>query len=507
MQLRPKRLLLSGVIGLGALALVGLWLTQLTGVWADRRAAPLVVTGPTVVSYQGRVLAGGLPVNGTGYFKFAVVNGAGDVTYWANDGTSVAGGEPAAAVPLLVSNGLFTVLLGDTTQAGMTTALNASVFAGADRRLRVWFSTTNSNFELLAPDQVIGAAPFALNAETLDGVDSADFVLDSELTATVAGAGFITQAEADARYARNRPTAQQIAQLKWYTALSTTQSSFPVAVSSEGIAFDGENIWVTEYSNADVRVFRARDGAAVATYTVGLPAASPHGIAFDGVNMWIANGESGSNTVSVLQAATGALVMTATVNYDPQAVAFDGSQIWVANFGDGAGNTVSVLNASTGATVRTVTVGFSPRALAFDGQHMWVANSQDGTLSVIDAPTGTSVMTITLTPDVRGLAFDGDKMWVVRNDLNSVTAIRVTDKTVLGTYPVGFNPWGVAFDGAYIWVSNFGDGSMANDSVTVLRASDGALVDTVPVGDSPTAMAFDGAFMWIVNAGGSLNKR
>ena len=340
-----------------------------------------------------------------------MVNGAGDTTYWSNNGTSVSGSEPTTAVPLAVSNGLFRVLLGDTTLTGMTTALSAGVFAGADRHLRVWFSATNSSFELLTPDQRIGAAPFALNAETLDGFDSADFIHDDELTSTVADAGFITRVKADARYARSRPTTQQIAQLKWYTALSTTHSSFPVAVSSEGIAFDGDNLWVTEYSNADVRVFRARDGLAVATYTVALPAASPHGIAFDGINMWIANSESGGNTVSVLRASTGALVMTATVNYDPQAVVFDGAQIWVANFGDGAGNTVSVLDASTGATIRTITVGFSPRALAFDGQKVWVANDQDGTLSVLDALTGASVVTITLTPGLRGLAFDGEKMW------------------------------------------------------------------------------------------------
>ena len=42
---------------------------------------------PSVVSYQGNVTVGGSVYNGSGYFKFAVVNAAGDSTYWSNDGT------------------------------------------------------------------------------------------------------------------------------------------------------------------------------------------------------------------------------------------------------------------------------------------------------------------------------------------------------------------------------------------------------------------------------------
>jgi hypothetical protein len=139
---------------------------------------PLVDTAPTIVSYQGRVTVSGVPHEGTGYFKFAVVNAAGTTSYWSNDGTSVNGGQPTANVPLSVSSGLFNVLLGDTTQAGMTSALNASVFNASDRRLRVWFATAAGGpYTQLSPDRRIGATPYALNAETLDGQDSAAFSL------------------------------------------------------------------------------------------------------------------------------------------------------------------------------------------------------------------------------------------------------------------------------------------------------------------------------------------
>ena len=129
---------------------------------------------PTMVSYQGQVLLGGTPFTGTGYFKFAVVDAAGTTSYWSNDGTSSGGGEPAGAVQLSVSLGLFNVLLGDTGLTNMT-ALPASAFSGTERYLRVWFSSDGSTFLLLAPDRRIAAVPYALqaqeavNADTLDG--------------------------------------------------------------------------------------------------------------------------------------------------------------------------------------------------------------------------------------------------------------------------------------------------------------------------------------------------
>src|ERR1035437_7591545 len=48
-------------------------------------------------------------------------------TYWSNDGTRSAGGEPAAAASVAVTNGLFTVVLGDPTLANMT-VIDASLF-------------------------------------------------------------------------------------------------------------------------------------------------------------------------------------------------------------------------------------------------------------------------------------------------------------------------------------------------------------------------------------------
>ena len=154
---------------LSLLIALGLLLGGLTLARAAPGLAPLAPQGsaaPTVVSYQGRVQVSGAPFTGTGYFKFAIVNQAGNTTYWSNDGTSSGGSEPTAAVPLPVSNGLFTVLLGDTSLDGMTQQLTASVFSGYDRYLRVWFRAGSSGaFTRLTPDTRIAAVPYALQAQ------------------------------------------------------------------------------------------------------------------------------------------------------------------------------------------------------------------------------------------------------------------------------------------------------------------------------------------------------
>lgn len=107
-------------------------------------AAPnLLAQAPGILTYQGRVTVNGTGFNGTGQFKFALVSTTGTTTYRSNDGTSSAGSQPTAAVALTVSNGVYSVLLGDTALTNMTTVPD-SVFTNADVRLR-FFSRQHWN--------------------------------------------------------------------------------------------------------------------------------------------------------------------------------------------------------------------------------------------------------------------------------------------------------------------------------------------------------------------------
>ena len=73
------------------------------------------------------------------------------VTYWSNDGTSVAGSEPVNHVTLPVSKGLFSVRLGDTSLMN-NAVIPLDVFDKPDLRLRIWFSDGTKGWQQLSAD-------------------------------------------------------------------------------------------------------------------------------------------------------------------------------------------------------------------------------------------------------------------------------------------------------------------------------------------------------------------
>ncbi len=108
-------------------------------------------------NYEGRVMVDGMPFDGPGHFKFAIVNPEGTLSLWSNDATSTTGEEPSRAVIVDVTEGVFNVMIGDASGTGME-SLDASLFNVDERvSLRVWFSDIGSagSFEELKPDRAI----------------------------------------------------------------------------------------------------------------------------------------------------------------------------------------------------------------------------------------------------------------------------------------------------------------------------------------------------------------
>ena len=139
--------------------------------WVSVQASPV----PGILHFQGRVTTNGVPFNGTGQFKFALVTtNSGPVTLWSHDGSSAVGGEPTGAVALSIARGLYSIGLGDTSVSGMTQAISPSIFTNSSVWLRVWFDDGVHGSELLVPDERIGAVAYALVASTVpDGSISA----------------------------------------------------------------------------------------------------------------------------------------------------------------------------------------------------------------------------------------------------------------------------------------------------------------------------------------------
>jgi hypothetical protein len=125
---------------------------------------------PHTINYQGKVLVGTTPFSGTGQFRFALINTTTGATVWSNDGTSVAGSQPTAAVNLTVTNGLYSVPLGDSTLAGMSQQITAAAIPDNNIALRVWFNNGVLGSQLLTPDQPIAAVAWAQRAAMASAV-------------------------------------------------------------------------------------------------------------------------------------------------------------------------------------------------------------------------------------------------------------------------------------------------------------------------------------------------
>ena len=199
---------------------------------------------PQIINYQGRITVGGTNYDATGLFKFALVNTAGTVNYWANDGT--ASGQPATGVSLGVSKGLYSVLLGDTTVSGMTTAIGSTVFNNSDVRLRVWFSD-GSGYQQLTPDQRIAAVGYALVAGTVsDGAITSAKLASGAVTSTALASGSVgsTQIASGAVGATQLATgAVSATQLASGAVTSTKLGSAAVGASALDLANLGTSLW------------------------------------------------------------------------------------------------------------------------------------------------------------------------------------------------------------------------------------------------------------------------
>jgi hypothetical protein len=121
-------------------------------------------------SITGGVVTSITPVNaGTGYTSTPTVTlspppaNIAYTTAWSNDGTSSDGSEPTAAVSVPVTNGLFTVVLGDTTLANMT-PIPATLFTQPNLQLRIWFSDGVNGTAELNPIQNLTPTPYAVSA-------------------------------------------------------------------------------------------------------------------------------------------------------------------------------------------------------------------------------------------------------------------------------------------------------------------------------------------------------
>jgi hypothetical protein len=122
---------------------------------------------PGIITYQGRITNNGANFTGNGEFRFLVYrSGTPPASLWSHDSSSLSGSMPGSAVSLPVTNGLFSVGLGDTTTPGMLTAVPASIFGNVNLRVRIWFSDGQVAPAVIA-DHAITSVGYAFFAQSV----------------------------------------------------------------------------------------------------------------------------------------------------------------------------------------------------------------------------------------------------------------------------------------------------------------------------------------------------
>ena len=173
---------------------------------------------------------------------------------------------------------------------------------------------------------------------------------------------------------------------------------------------------------------------------------------------------------------------------------------YISNAGS---NTVSVINIATNAVVATVPVGTFPAGVAVNpaGAFVYVTNRDSNNVSVIDVHTNTVAATVPVGTQPIGVAVNvaGTFVFVANSGSNNVSVIDTTSATVVATVPVGITPVGIAVNpaGTFAYVTNF-----AGNVVSVIDTGTRTVVATVPVGTTPHGVAVNpaGTFAYVTNA-------
>jgi YVTN family beta-propeller protein len=245
------------------------------------------------------------------------------------------------------------------------------------------------------------------------------------------------------------------------------------------------------------------------------------------------DGADGSVAMYTINATTGALTSTGTINGNcpglcfPSSVVVDpsGKFAYVAGGGGSVPYNVGMyaINATTGAltSIGTIAAGTDPVSVAVDpaGKFAYVVNENVGSagsvsMYALNATTGAlaSIGTIAAGTDPVSVAVDpaGKFAYVTNSGSNDVSMYTIDATTgalaSIGTIAAGTHPVSVAVDpaGKFAYVTNSGSNDV---SMYTINSTTGSLtlIGMIAAGLSPTSIAIhpSGKFAYVTNSGSS----
>jgi len=200
-----------------------------------------------------------------------------------------------------------------------------------------------------------------------------------------------------------------------------------------GVAFNAaaKRLYVANHGSNTLTVINSQTYAVVANVAGG---DGPNGVAYNSKNKLIYVAASNTNRVRVMRASDYGLVKTIAVGKQPNGIAVNETtnRIYVANYGSGS---VSIINGATNTVLKTVAVGAEPAQIVVDSvaNKAYVSLHGAGRIAVISG-TGTVTSVDIYSAGPYGIALDRQRnlVYVATIDTFRIAVVNGANNQFLG---------------------------------------------------------------------------
>jgi len=257
-------------------------------------------------------------------------------------------------------------------------------------------------------------------------------------------------------------------------------------------------VWVTNQRSNSISVMDSATNAVIANVPAGQ---NPQWLAAGpaGTRVYVStHAESNDGLVTVIDTSTYKIVANIPVGKNPTGLVVNpgGTRLYVLNSGD---NTMSIIDTGTNAIVgQPVPVGAGPYDVVVspDGKQLYVSAESAGAIQVLDAANGRQIGPLIRTGNApAGLALNpaGTRLYFANFVRSTVAVIDLQAGRILTMIPAGAGAIAVTRDptGKNLYVADFGGGQ--GNSVSVIDTARNTVRSRIIVGTSPHALAMNSA--------------
>lgn len=179
------------------------------------------------------------------------------------------------------------------------------------------------------------------------------------------------------------------------------------------------------------------------TASLPSPGPSPLGLAFDGQNLWVS--DRSEQRIYKLNPDNGQILLAIPFDGDVAGTAWDGKHLWQA---DNRTKTVSQIDPETGSIALALACDTGSGVLGglcHDGTDLWLAVTGMGQLRRVRTTDGAIIKTHPARKNICGLGFDGRRLWYSDVDLARIRKVDPATGTELMSYELQGAPTGLAF--------------------------------------------------------------